>query len=101
MKSEEIVDLPGSDNPVLLADGKMGMLVIYPANGELCGVQVHGEENHRWIAAADLSAGSGGAVRQIGAPILPPDSAQDDMAQLLLAMDWASRGGCDIEGVTR
>ena len=94
MQNEEVMNLPGKDNPVLCADGKLGMLLIYPRTDGLCGVQVRGEEEHRWIAAADLTAGEGGALRQAGAPTLPPASAQQDMTQMLLAMDWASRGGC-------
>ena len=44
-------------------------------------------------AAADLTAGSGGALRQVGAPAMPPASAANDMMQTLLALDWAIRGG--------
>lgn len=95
MEREQVMNLPGNDNPVLCADGKLGMLVLYPSQpGETrCGVQVHGEDEHRWIEAADLTASEGGALRQAGAPKMPPASAQHDMAQMLLAMDWAQRGG--------
>ncbi|MFH2081444.1 MAG: hypothetical protein ABIK08_08150, partial [Pseudomonadota bacterium] len=94
MKKEEVMNLPGSDNPVLCADGKLGMLLIYPGEDGLCGVQVHGEEEHRWISVEDLTATDGGALRQAGAPAMPPATAQSDMVQMMLAMDWASRGGC-------
>ncbi len=94
MRNEEVINLPGRNNPVLCKDGKLGMLLIYPGKDGLCGVQVGGEEDHRWIAAADLISGEGGALRQEGAPTMPLASAQQDMAQMLLAMDWASRGGC-------
>lgn len=95
MNREQVLNLPGNDNPVLCVDGKLGMLVVYPGKpGETrCGVQVHGENEHRWIEAADLTASEGGALRQAGAPKMPPASAQHDMAQMLLAMDWAQRGG--------
>jgi hypothetical protein len=75
------------------------MLLIYPREGGdgLCGVQVHGEEEHRWIAAADLSASTDGALRQKGAPAAPPASAQSDFAQRMLAVDWTTRGGPQIE----
>lgn len=94
MNKDQVLNLPGKDNPVLCADGKLGMLVIYPGDySELCGVQVHGEEEHRWVAPGDLTASAGGALRQSGAPKMPPASAQDDMLQMMLAMDWAQRGG--------
>lgn len=93
MQNEEVMNLPGKDNPVLCADGKLGMLLIYPGKDGLCGVQVHGEEEHRWIAADDLTASDGGALRQSGAPSMPPASAQHDFVQMMLAMDWAQRGG--------
>lgn len=95
MNREHVINLPGRDNPVLCADGKLGMLVLYPSQpGETrCGVQVPGEDEHRWIQAADLTASEGGALRQAGAPKMPPASAQHDMTQLLLVIDWAQRGG--------
>ncbi len=95
MDREQVMKLPGNDNPVLCADGKLGMLAFYPSQPSetRCGVQVHGEEDPRWIEAADLTASDGGALRQDGAPKMPPASAQHDMVQLLLAMDWAQRGG--------
>ena len=95
MNREQVLNLPGNDNPVLCLDGKLGILVVYPSQtGETrCGVQVHGEDDHRWIEAADLTASDGGALRQAGAPKMPSTSAQHDMVQLLLAMDWDQRGG--------
>lgn len=52
MTRDEIFD--AEDNtPVQLKDGLIGLLLIYPKeSGEhagMCGVQVHGEEYHRWI----------------------------------------------------
>lgn len=93
MKREDLLNLPGKDNPVLCADGKLGMLLIFGTEDDTCGVQVHGEELHRWIPAADLTASEGGALRQTGAPAMPPAGAQADMVQMMLAMDWAARGG--------
>ena len=98
MQIDEVMDLPGDKNPVLCDDGTLGMLLIYPGKDGLCGVQVSGEEDHRWIAADDLTAGEGGALRQTGAPAMPPASAQADMVQRLLAMDWISRGGTPLVG---
>lgn len=91
MQNEEVMSLPGKDNPVLCADGKFGMLLIYPGKDGMCGVQVHGEEEHRWIAATDLTTTDGGALRQAGSPQWPPGTG--DMVQTMLSMDWASRGG--------
>lgn len=95
MNREQMLDMLGNDNPVLCGDGKLGMLVAYIAQpgNTLCGVQVPGEDAHRWIDVSDLTASEHGALRQAGAPKMPPACAQHDMAQLLLAMDWAQRGG--------
>ena len=93
MQNKDVMALPGSDNPVLCADGKLGMLLVYPGAGGLCAVQVPGEEDLRWIAVADLTASEGGALRQVGAPPMPPAAAQHDLAQTMLALDWACRGG--------
>lgn len=92
MKREELLNLPGNNNPVLCADGKLGMLLIFGTD-DMCGVQVHGEELHRWIPAAELTASDGGALRQAGAPAMPPEIAPTDMVQIMLAVDWAERGG--------
>lgn len=97
MKNEDVAKLPGNNNPVLCADGKLGMLLLYPGADGLCGVQVHGEEEHRWILAERLSASDGGALRESNAPKLPPATAQADPVQLMLAMDWAQRDGPFIE----
>jgi hypothetical protein len=94
MKTEDVMKLPGDNNPVLCTDGKFGMLLIYPGENGLCGVQVHGEELHRWIASADLTASEGGALRQIRSPQRPP--AASDMVQTMLSMDWAARGGSGL-----
>lgn len=41
--------------PVMLRDGKTGLLLITPTKGQpLCGVQVPGEEYHRWLDPSDL-----------------------------------------------
>lgn len=66
MDAKDVTELPGNDSPVLCADGKMGMLILYPIHNDLCGVQVHGEEGIRWISCADLTASSEGALKQKG-----------------------------------
>lgn len=94
MLNEEVLSLPGDNNPVLCADGKLGMLLVYPTKTDgLCGVQVHGEELHRLIPSSHLSASTRGALRENGAPEMPPASAQECPVQFMLAMDWAGRGG--------
>jgi hypothetical protein len=92
---KQVRSLWSQDSPVLCQDGKFGMLVIFPHDNESdCGVQVPGEENHRWISTSNLKSSEGGAIRQNGSKIAPVDQA--DMAQLLLAMDWMRRGGMSI-----
>ena len=52
MTKYETFDLP-KDAPVMLKDGSVGLFLIYPiGKGDLegmCGIQVPGEEAHRWI----------------------------------------------------
>lgn len=76
-----------SDEIVLCADGKLGMLLIRSGDG-MSGVQVPGEDSHRWIADTDFS-GHEGALRQNGAPEFPPYS--DDIMQLALLNNWVNR----------
>lgn len=93
MKFADLLNIAGNDNPVLCADGKLGMLLIFSTEDDSCGVQVPGEELHRFIPVADLAASEGGALMQAGAPAMPTASAQGDIIQMMLAMDWAERGG--------
>jgi len=52
MTKDETFELP-KDAPVLLKDGCIGLFLIYPIGMDeqegLCGIQVFGEEEHRWI----------------------------------------------------
>ncbi len=51
MKKEDIWDYPLSEPPVALLDGAIGLLTVCPTKDEksvLCGIQVPGEEEHRW-----------------------------------------------------
>lgn len=108
MRTDELLDLMlrpdiarGGDVPVLCADGRMGMLLLLPESGrddDRCGVQVHGEPEHRRIPAADLFGNEQGALRERGAPLLPVNPARIGdstaaMVQVMLAADWAQRGG--------
>lgn len=93
MHAEEVIDLPGDNNPVLCSDGKIGMLLIYPSADGLCGVQVSGEEEHRWIAASDLTASAAGALKQKGSPTAPTAGG---IEQCILADAWNKLGGASI-----
>lgn len=96
MKIDEVMGLTGN-NPVLCTDGMFGMLLVFPNESGSCGVQVPGEESHRWIDAADLTASAGGALRQRGSPMFSPLAAlRDSAVQSMLYMDWKARGGADI-----
>lgn len=94
MKREEVLNLHGGELPVLLKDGCMGLLTVYPGTGDRCGVQVHGEEEHRWMPSAELEHLGGGALVQVGAPAYP--QRPKEMVQALLAMDWATRGAAAV-----
>jgi len=48
MEKSDIYKLDGN-NPVRLKDEKIGLLIRYPAEDNLCGIQVPGEEDIRWI----------------------------------------------------
>jgi hypothetical protein len=39
MEREELLNLPGNNNPVLCSDGKLGMLLIFGTD-DMCGVHV-------------------------------------------------------------
>ena len=91
MNKEEILDLPGTNNPVLCSDGMMGMLVVYPAHGDMCGIQVPGEPEHRWIHHLDLVLVGEEALRQKDAPQVPPISF--DFPQAIIREDWVERSG--------
>ena len=86
MNVKDIMSLPGSDNPVLCADGKVGVLMHFPAQDGLCGVYVPGEGEARWIPAAELSASRFGALKHNSAPSGP--DAASSAAQASLAQSW-------------
>jgi hypothetical protein len=92
---DEVMALPPGELPVLCEDGRMGLLTVWPGSGEPCGVQVHGERDHRWMTSAELVHLAGGALAQVNAPRKPaaPKPGDDGLAQLLVAADWAKRGG--------
>ncbi len=96
MNREEVFKLPtgqGSEPPVLCADGLMAMLICWPSEDDnLCGVQVQGEEDIRWIHCDDLTASRGGALKQRGAPKFPKTPGRDDVVQFMLAASFAQRG---------
>lgn len=95
MTRDELLSLPGGEPPCLCADGKLGMLTCFPGSDDRCGVQVHGENEHRWMTTADLSDEGGGALVQAGADLKAIFSAAlnpaTDPVQKLLAMSWVER----------
>jgi len=63
MNKHEIFSLSGN-NPVLLEDGKMGLLIRWPGDADnLCGIQVPGEEEIRWIDCGNITDAGGGALK--------------------------------------
>lgn len=53
MEKSDIYKLDGN-NPVRLKDEKIGLLIRYPVEDDLCGIQVYGKENIRYINCANL-----------------------------------------------
>ena len=87
MNAKQLMSLPGQDNPVCCADGKVGVLLHFPAQDGLCGVQVPGEPDVRWFPATELQASALGALKQSGAPQVP--ARVDRADQALLVLQWA------------
>lgn len=103
MQQSEVTQVR-DDMPVLLIDGRIGLLVAYPSrSSSLCGIQVYGEETHRWLECSELEKSAFGALRQIGAT-MPVNSIEVEehgrAAHLLLSMAWA-RCAADWLGVVR
>lgn len=91
MTNEDLLKHPGHEPTVLLADGKFGMLILWPgATGLDCGVQIPGDEDTRVVLVADLERTHSGALRQRGAPENP---VAFEPVQAMLAGDWRARGG--------
>jgi len=87
MNAKELMSLPGQDNPVCCTDGKVGVLVHFPAQDGLCGVQVPGEPAVRWLPSVELKASVLGALKQVGAPRVPAKADRPDQA--LLVLQWS------------
>ena len=72
MTREELWNLPGGEPPVMLPDGSVGLLTVVPSQyskDELCGIQVPGEESHRWYHRDSISKGPGYALVATGDPV--------------------------------
>ena len=55
--------------PVILKDGNLGLLLIYPTKEDpQVGIQVYGEPVHRWISIHDLEERLDFSLAEIGAP---------------------------------
>lgn len=86
MQKSDVVEL-GSGVIVLCSDGNYGMLVSFPTTDELCGIQVPGEHEHRWIESVDLCrVGEHSLSQLVDGTISEPPLAASDMEQLLLHM---------------
>lgn len=88
MTTDEMLNIPGSNNPVLLKDGRFGMLVIYPTEETKAGIQVHGEDDLRWIAPEDLTCHGNGALKEKGEDVV---MNPEGLVQYMLSVDWESR----------
>ena len=85
MTRDEILHLPSGEPPVLCADGMVGMLTVFPGTSPQCGVQVHGEPEHRWMECSELNRVPNGSVFQVGAPEVPVGG---NLVQELLKLSW-------------
>ncbi len=68
---EELWNHPLGEPPVLLPDGRVGLLTTCPtsrAESTLCGIQVPGEPEHRWYHHDKIKLLSGGALIAEGKP---------------------------------
>jgi hypothetical protein len=111
MTADEVQAIADGEVPVMCRDNAMGLMTVFPVFGQkMCGVQVHGEMEHRWIAPADLRATANGAFVERGAmlpeshqswmnfkAILRESFKQKDLAQLFVFEDWLRRGGERLE----
>ena len=69
MKKERFYELP-KDPPVILKDGKIGLLLLLPGDDDKVGIQVPGEEEHRWIHISEIEERGKSALAEIGAPTI-------------------------------
>lgn len=96
----------GNQPIALCADGRMAMMICWPRDDGLCGLQVHGEEDIRWVHCDDLEVSAEGALKQRGAPPYPvsrvrPKTETSDLAHMLFAMCWLDAGGGQFLGSER
>ena len=56
--------------PVILKDGKIGLLLLLPGDDDKVGIQVPGEDEHRWIHITQIERRGQSALAQIGAPTI-------------------------------
>ena len=72
MNKEDLWNHPLGEPPIALLDGSFGLLTVYPTKDEksvLCGVQVPGEDEHRWYHHDNIIDVGGGALVAVGRPI--------------------------------
>jgi hypothetical protein len=99
MTRDDFLNLPcGGEPPVRCADGHFGLLILFPGDDGLCGVQVPGEEHTRMVDCSKFAASEGGALVE-QAPILEPDVTLVMIAEILIAAVWADLGGNSVSAV--
>lgn len=71
MQKERFYEI-GNDVPFITRDGRMGLLVLLPGDDGKVGIQVPGEDEHRWIPIENIEErGAGkGPLAEIGAPTM-------------------------------
>lgn len=69
MKKERFYELD-KNPPVILKGGKLGLLLLLPGDDGKVGVQVPGEDQHRWIDILEIEERGRSALAQIGAPTI-------------------------------
>lgn len=98
MTKDELLAMEEGPLVVLCKDGLLGLLLLYPTErSPLCGIQVSGEDLHRYVPLEELTGTREGALRQQGAPRFPPVAiANKSLLQRMLAVSWATRGGLSL-----
>ncbi len=68
MTKQELYRLTGT-LPVFMKDGSYGMLIRWPSeedeSDDLCGIQVAGEDEIRWVSVSKLKDSGNGAIKEI------------------------------------
>lgn len=95
MTLSDMLALPGADNPILLADGRMGLLRALPTeyDGKAV-ISVFGEVEYRRICPNEIEASAAGALRQHDSPATPKNELVFDG---MVYAQWLRLNGNDIQ----